>query len=275
VDVVAEQATHVVDAQGGHFTTVSAAIAAAGPGDRILVRPGLYEESLRIDKPLEIVGDGPRAQIEIRALDASVLYSTTPTGWVANLTFTQGKNSEFYGATIRQGRLVIEECEILSQAGSCVYIHTEGDPVLRKNTIYGAPEHGVFVYGGGRGTIEENDISGCGMACVATREGGDPVVRRNVIRDSGRSGVYVHTDGRGTFEDNEITGSRHAGVLVETGGNATFRRNRINHNAWHGVSIHKGGSGTFEDNNLAGNSLGPWYFESGTLPHVTRLRNTP
>jgi parallel beta-helix repeat protein len=273
---MAEPRTLVVDAQGsGQFTTVSEAIGAAAPGDRILVRPGTYTESLRIHQPLEIIGDGPRAQIEIQGLDASVLVSTTPTGWVANLTFTQGKSAEFLGVTIRQGQLVIEECEILSQAGSCVYVHAEGDPVLRKNTIYGATQHGVFVYEGGRGTIEENVISGCGLACVATREGGDPVVRRNVIRDSGRSGVYVHTDGRGTFEDNEITGSRHAGVLVETGGNATFRRNRINHNAWHGVSIHKGGSGTFEDNNLAGNSMGPWYFESGTQAQVTRLRNTP
>jgi F-box protein 11 len=58
--------THVVDAyQGGHFTTVSAAIKAAKPGDRILVRPGRYEESLVVDKPLEITGDGPLANIEI------------------------------------------------------------------------------------------------------------------------------------------------------------------------------------------------------------------
>ena len=272
---MAEPKTHVSGRTGRRpVHDVGAAISAASPEDRILVRPGVYEESLRIDKPLQIVGDGPRAQVEIRALGASVLVSTAPTGWVANLTFTQGKNSEFYGVSISQGQLVIEECEIISQAGSCVYIHTHGDPVLRKNVIYGATQHGVFVYEGGRGTIEENTISGCGLACVATREGGDPVVRGNVIRDSGRSGVYVHTDGRGTFEDNEISGSRHAGVLVETGGRPTFRRNRINHNAWHGVSIHKGGGGTFEDNNLSNNSMGPWYFESGTHSQVTQLRNS-
>jgi hypothetical protein len=32
---------------------------AARPGDRILVRPGLYQEGLMIDKPLEIIGEGP------------------------------------------------------------------------------------------------------------------------------------------------------------------------------------------------------------------------
>ena len=50
-----EPPTHVVDASPGRgdFATVSAAIAAAKPGDRILVRPGLYEEGLVVDKPLE------------------------------------------------------------------------------------------------------------------------------------------------------------------------------------------------------------------------------
>jgi pectin methylesterase-like acyl-CoA thioesterase len=42
----------------GEFTTVSAAIEAAEPSARILIRPGLYEEALIVDKPLEIVGDG-------------------------------------------------------------------------------------------------------------------------------------------------------------------------------------------------------------------------
>jgi parallel beta-helix repeat protein len=277
VDVVAEPGTHVVDAQGGgQFTTVGAAIKAARPDDRILVRPGLYVESLVIDQPLQIVGDGPRAQIEIRALDADVLVSHAPAGWVANLTFTQGKSDHVFGVDIRAGNLLIEECEIMSQAGSCVYIRNNSDPVLRRNTIYGATTHGVLVYDGGRGTIEENEISGCSNSCVAVRNGGDPVVRRNMIRDGKDCGVWVHKDGRGTFEDNEISGNRMSGVYVQSGGNATFRRNRINRNAWHGVSIHTDGSGTFEDNDLTGNSLGPWYFQSGTERQVTtRLRNTP
>ena len=275
--MVAEPRTHVVDAQGGgQFTTVGAAIKAASPEDRILVRPGRYEESLLIDQPLQIVGDGPRAQIEIRALDTDVLVSHAPTGWVANLTFMQGKSDHYYGVDIRKGNLVIEECEIISRAGSCVYIRNQSDPVLRRNLIYGATAHGVVVYDGGRGTIEENEISGCSNSCVAVYSGGDPVVRRNVIRDGTDCGVWVHKEGRGTFEDNEISGNRMAGVYIQSGGNATFRRNKINRNAWHAVDIRDTGGGTFEDNDLTGNSRGPWYFtDKVDMSRVTRLRNTP
>jgi parallel beta-helix repeat protein len=273
---MAESATHVVDARGGHFTTVGAAISAASPGDRILVRPGLYAESLHIAKPLEIIGDGPVEQIEIRGSDASVLIFEAPSGRVANLTLTQAKSdASSFGVSIRQGRLELEGCDISSEGGSCVYVRGGSDPVLRRNTIHDGWEYGVLVYEHSRGTLEDNEIASCRWPCVATREGGNPVVRRNTIRDSHQSGVYVYDGGLGTFEENEVSGSRHAGMRAETGGIVTARRNRVNNNAWHGVSIHKGGGGTFEDNNLAGNSMGPWYFESGTHAQVTRLRNTP
>ena len=58
VMVKTEPPTHVVDpCQRGDSTTVSEAIEAALPGDRI-DPPGLYDECLVIDKPLEIFGDG-------------------------------------------------------------------------------------------------------------------------------------------------------------------------------------------------------------------------
>ena len=65
-----EPPTHVVDPyHRGDFTTISLAIKAAAPGDRILVRPGLYTEPLVIDKPLEILGDGPVADIQVHVRD--------------------------------------------------------------------------------------------------------------------------------------------------------------------------------------------------------------
>ncbi|MBK6765477.1 MAG: hypothetical protein IPG71_03875 [bacterium] len=42
----------------GAFASLSAAITAASPGDVIQVQPGLYRESLVIDKDLEITGSG-------------------------------------------------------------------------------------------------------------------------------------------------------------------------------------------------------------------------
>jgi F-box protein 11 len=64
---MARAATHLVDANrdSDGFSTVGEAIRAASSGDRIFVRPGRYKESMLIDKPLEIIGDGPRITVRM------------------------------------------------------------------------------------------------------------------------------------------------------------------------------------------------------------------
>ena len=49
----------------GHYSTIGSALAAVGSGTRILVRQGLYRESLIIDKHVEIIGDGDLSDIEV------------------------------------------------------------------------------------------------------------------------------------------------------------------------------------------------------------------
>ncbi|MFZ4661617.1 MAG: caspase, EACC1-associated type [Caldilineaceae bacterium] len=61
--------TWVVDQMHrGDFATIGEAIVAAKAGDKILIRPGVhaYEESLIIDKPLEIEGEGEDCDVIIR-----------------------------------------------------------------------------------------------------------------------------------------------------------------------------------------------------------------
>lgn len=49
----------------GNYLTISDAVAAAAEGDKILVRPGTYEESVVIDKPVSLRGDGGRDAVTI------------------------------------------------------------------------------------------------------------------------------------------------------------------------------------------------------------------
>lgn len=270
-----EPPTHIVDAyQRGDFATVSAAIEAARPGDRILVRPGLYEEGLVVDKPLEILGDGPVADIDIRARDADALLFRASIGRVANLTLRQaGGKGSWFGVHITQGRLDLEGCDISSQCLSSVAIRNGADPRLRRNKIHDSAESGVFVYDGGLGTLEDNDITGNAYSGVGVKTGGNPTLRRNQIHANKQDGVYIYQSGLGTLEDNDITGNAFAGVAVETGGNPTVRGNRINRNADEAVSIDEGGGGVVEDNDLTGNGQGAWGIAKDREANVIRARN--
>jgi F-box protein 11 len=270
-----EPPIRVVDAwQRGDFTTISAAIEAAKPGDRILVRPGLYEEGLVVDKPLEILGDGPSADIEIRASGADALLFKASIGRVANLTLRQaGGTGTWFGVDIRQGRLDLEGCDISSQSLACVAIRDGADPRLRRNRIHDSKVNGLFVYDSGLGTLEDNDITGSGYSGVEIKTGGNPTLRRNQIHDNKQNGVLVQDSGLGTLEDNDITGNGYCGMEIRLGGSPTVRANRISHNGYHAIWVHDGGCGVIEDNDLTGNPRGAFNIAEDCKANVIRARN--
>ncbi|HEY1622550.1 MAG TPA: right-handed parallel beta-helix repeat-containing protein [Streptosporangiaceae bacterium] len=269
-----EPPTHVVDAWGrGDFTTVTEAVKAAKAGDRILVRPGLYEEALVVDKPLEIVGDGPVADIEVRARGASALLFRANIGRVANLTLRQaGGDGSWAAVDITQGRLDLEGCDITSQTLSCILIHNGADPRLRRNHIHDGKECGVYLYEDGLGTLEDNDITANTLSGVQIKTGSNPTLRRNRIRDGKVGGVMIYDNGLGTLEDNDITANTYAGVQIKTGGNPIVRRNQIHHGKESGVYVYEEGLGTLEDNEITGNSHAGVVIRSGGNPALRRNR---
>jgi F-box protein 11 len=272
-----EPPTRIVDAfpGRGEFATVSAAIKAAQPGDRILVRPGLYQEGLVVDKPLEIVGDGPAADIVIQARGVHALAFQASIGRVANLTLRQaGGDGDLYGVDIAQGRLDLEGCDISSQSRACVVIRAGADPRLRRNKIHDGQQSGVYAHDGGLGTLEDNDITGNAYSGVQIETGGNPTLRRNQIHHN-QGGVYVHDGGLGTLEDNDITGNAYSGVEIATGSNPALRRNQIHDNKQGGVYVHDGGLGTLEDNDITGNALSGVQIDTGGNPTVrgNRINN--
>ena len=267
-----EPPTHVVDVVPGRgdFATVGAAIKAAKPGDRILVRPGLYAECLVVDKPLEILGDGSVSDIEIRARDAAVLVFRASIGRVANLTLRQAAGrGDCFGVDITQGRLDLEGCDISSQGRACIAIHGGADPRVRRNQIHDSGNgSGVFVYDSGQGTLEDNDITGNAFAGVGIKTGGNPNVRGNQIHDNKQGGVLVQKNGLGTLEDNDIAGNGYSGVEIKTGSNPTVRGNQIHANKENGIYVYDDGLGTLKDNDIAGNGHSGVEVTTGGNPTV-------
>ena len=247
---------HVVDPDHrGDFVTVSEAIKAARPGDRILVRPGHYQESLVIDKALVILGDGPAADIQICARDTHAVVFQADKSRIANLTLRQtGGEGTWYGVDITRGRLELEGCHITSQSSACVAIHDGANPRLRGNRISHGKQSGVYVHDNGLGTLEDNDITANARAGVEITTGGDPTLRGNRISHGKDAGVYVHNNGLGTLEDNDITANALAGVTIAAGGDPILRHNRIHDGKDAGVYVHDDGLGTLEDNDITANA---------------------
>ena len=121
---------------GGQYTTIGAALKAVQPGMRILVRPGVYNEALIIDKQVEIVADahGAGKQVVLQAFNSSNITMRTDRalvrgfvirhrpGWLGILYYIfSGKDGS--AVDIPQGELALEDCDITSTSGVGIAIH--------------------------------------------------------------------------------------------------------------------------------------------------------
>jgi parallel beta-helix repeat protein len=271
--VVKEPPTRIVDQMHrGDYTTISDAIKAAFPGDRILVRPGFYPEGLVIEKPLEILGDGPKDEVIVQASGKSALLFRTTMGRVKNLTLRQVGGGDHYGISIAQGRLELEDCDISSQSHACVAIYKGADPRLRHNRIHHGRYAGIFVYDNGQGTLEENEIFENGLSGIEIVEKSKPAIRRNRIHGNMACGVAIAESGQGVLENNEIFGNEASGIEVSRESRPVFLGNRIYRNRQSGIYIHTRGGGTFEKNEIFDNLEAGLVVEGGGSPIL--LKNT-
>ncbi|MDZ7961237.1 MAG: right-handed parallel beta-helix repeat-containing protein [Aulosira sp. DedQUE10] len=269
--------TFTVSSNGfGDYKTISEAIKNAQPGTRILVNPGFYQESLIINKPLKIIGDGPVANIIIESANSNCILMQTDQAEVRGLTLrgvSGNKNNKFFAVDIPQGQLILAECDITSDSLSCVsVIGATANPIIQQCKIHDGAQAGIFFQKNSRGTVEDCDIFGNGLSGIAIKDNSNPVIQRCKLHDGKQGGVLVYDDGQATVEDCEIFGNDLSGVEIRTNGNAVIQRCKINQNKGRGVYVHDKGLGTVENCDLSGNILGA--FSIDTNSKVQRSGNT-
>jgi F-box protein 11 len=278
--------TVIVSRNGdGQYTTIGEALKSVKPGMRILVRPGVYNEALIIDKLVEIVAY-PRSageQVVLQTLNSSSITMRTDAAVVRGLTIRHrlGVMGALYNllaakkgpaVEIAQGELLLEDCDIISNSVAGIAIHgLTANPIIRRTRIHDGQSNGVWVYAGGKGTLEDCEISGTRWAAVRIEGAGDPVLRRCKLHDGENAGVVVTDGGLGTFEECEIW-NNFAGFESRSGSKPVFRRTSIHDSKWNGVYIHRNSSGTIEDCQIFNNGSVGVQIKENSTPLVARSK---
>jgi parallel beta-helix repeat protein len=246
--------TLVVDATGaGDFRSITEAIA-SGRGERISIRPGLYEESIIVTRALELVGDGLPGQIVVQSKDCPALTFRANIGRVHNIAFRQLGDAPAC-VVIEQGRLEMETCDISSEGECSVLIRGASDPFLRWNILHDAKKAGIVITDSARGIVESNKISGMKQAGIEIFNGASPLIRKNDVFDGRTAGIFIHDGGLGLIETNSIFGNS-GGVFITGPANPTLKRNLIHDNLGIGIDIRQNASVVLGGNKIFGNSTG-------------------
>lgn len=238
----------------GDFVTLTEAIKRAPAGSQLAVRPGIYHESLLIDKPLAIAGEGALEEIVLRATTSSCLVMRADAAIVRNITLRgqartgQTNAAGFFAVDISRGRLLLDACDISSDSLACIAIHSPAAaPLIRNCRIHHGADSGIFSFDGAQGVIEACDISENANVGVAITDGANTRVLNCHIHHGADAGIVVWNRARNIIEGCDIYANRRAGVGVSDAGSAAVRNCRIHDGQNTGVFAHRDGQATIED----------------------------
>lgn len=260
-----------VDRDGrGDYRRLTEAVAAVAPHTRIVVAPGRYIERVSLNKPLEIVGDGPAAQVVIDGLDTPCLDITAPVT-LRSLRVTRD-GPEASGATIdiRGGKVTLEDCIVSGRGQAAVAVAgRDAEIVARGLQIENAAHTGLLFQDAARGVVEDSEIRASRRNGVHVTDDANPLLRRCRIHHGLEIGVLVDSGGRGIFEDCDITDNAYQGVII-SGGAPILTRCRVQRNDI-GIWVERGGQGSVEGCDLRGNRVAAWRVKSGS--HIRHRGN--
>lgn len=241
----------------GDFLSLTDAVRRAPANSRLLVRPGIYNEGLLIDKSLEIVGDGALEEIIVRATTSSCLVMRTDAAIIRNLTLrgqarSGGANDDgFFAVDIAHGRPLFEACDISSDSLACVAIHNPtAAPLIRSCRIHHGVDSGVFAFEGAQGLVEACDISENANIGIAITSGASTNVSGCHVHDGVDAGIVVWNRATTTIEGCDIYANRRANVGISDASVATLRRCRIHDGDNTGVFTHRDGRAIIEECNI-------------------------
>ncbi|MFG1777689.1 right-handed parallel beta-helix repeat-containing protein [Micromonospora sp. NPDC049048] len=223
----------VSTSHAGAYPRISDAVAAAGPGDQVVVGPGEYRENLVLtDRSLSIVA-AEADSVTLLAPDTQrpAVHCERGTVELRHLRITS-VDAPAVSATGTKLTMVGCECSAASAAGIQLGARTEFD--LDGCRVVGA-----------RLGIQIDDCAGSISNCTVSEivsdgiliRSADPVLRNCLVTDAGYRGIYVYDYSRPTLENCTVSRTGDIGVSVVQASSVVLRRCRISETVGVGVSV--------------------------------------
>jgi hypothetical protein len=241
----------VVDASGGgDFRSLAAAIRSQ-PAVWVLVRPGTYRESLVLDRPVVLIGDGPRESIVVEGGGAPAITMSSEFASVDGLTVRMAAGSSGpLAVDVPRGRLTLRRCDVGAGSKSGVGAREIGTVVLEDLVVHDASEAGILAFTGGTAVVQGGVVRGCRFGAHA--RGGTLEMRGTRVERSGINGILLEAGSRGALDAVDVSGSGESEVGV-AGAEATMKGGRF-HDGHRGIVVVERARLAMEDVEVSGHA---------------------
>ncbi len=242
---------------GSRVQTINQALAIAKPGATILVRSGLYQESVTIDKPVTIIGEGSATDTILKGVGFNCINMQAAEAKIKNLTL-QGDRTicrqNFRAVVdIYQGNLIIEDCLVTTSIGIGIKVYSGAFSEIKNCKIYGGQDAGIKIVRGGRVIVETCDISHHHSSNIIISGEGKSIIRNCKIHNSKKSGIWIADNSSALIENCQIYANAYPGIGITSNSNPSVRNCKI-YDGTNGILVTNNSGGTIENCEIFRNS---------------------
>ncbi len=281
---------------GGNLTTIQSAIDNASTGDSIYVYSGLYNETLIINKTLNLIGQDMNTTIinGPGSGNSSVIYIDANGVKISGFTVMNGgSNEETAGIALDE----VKDCKIInnnisSNGNTGIYVSQSVNITIRNNRISANKWHGIRFYHSRNNSVVDNillnnnivissskynsienneiigpskheDMSGMNIYYVSEY---NKISGNNISNWTGH-GINIHYSNYNNITNNKIDSngnkntsqhSEHCGIDMYSSHKNTISGNSISKNSGFGITAYPAGNNLIIFNKIYDNPTGIW-----------------
>ncbi|HYK73582.1 MAG TPA: AAA family ATPase [Pseudoneobacillus sp.] len=211
------------------FSAIHEAIQAAEPGTMILIDPGIYRETLLIDKKIELVGNGSPDEILIESSDTTCVRVKSD-GRISKLTIRGIGGENQYAVFINRGEMLFQDCWFSSSGTSAFIMNEEASPIF-ENCTFHSSKIGAAITVGASSKWKDCTVMGNSEIGINVDKRANPLIRHTKFVKN-QIGANFAEEAHGTMESCEFFENEN-GVLVTTKAapifdSSTFSQNQHN-----------------------------------------------
>ena len=178
----------------GEYSSLAAALEAAGDGDVLTVPAGTYRENLVLVRAVTLRGpDGARGSVRIAPADGVAL--TVRASATVHDLHLEATDSTSPALLVEDGAPELTGLRVVTRSASGIEVRGGARPTVRRCTVDNAGGVGISVLDGAGGVFEECEVVAAGQTGVAVRGGAHPRLENCRIHHASGAGLSVNGEG--------------------------------------------------------------------------------
>ncbi|MFI0862480.1 right-handed parallel beta-helix repeat-containing protein [Streptomyces smyrnaeus] len=179
----------------GEYTSLSAALEAAGDGDVLTVAPGTYRENLVIERMVTLRGPERGGAGPVRIAPTEGVALTVRSAALVQDLQIEGQDSAVPAVLVEDSAPELAGLRVMTRSAAGIEVRGGARPTVRRCTVDNPAGIGLSITGGASGVYEECEVVAAGQSGVLVRDGARPRIAHCRVHLASGAGIALQGEG--------------------------------------------------------------------------------